>query len=66
MSFARMTTRGRITIPKALRESTGMLPGRHVDVTLENGEIFIRLKPIAKRAAKTFRRPATSQQKRRG
>ena len=48
MPFARMTTRGRITIPKALRESTGMLPGRHVDVMLENGVVFIRLRPIAK------------------
>jgi AbrB family looped-hinge helix DNA binding protein len=37
-----MDKRGRIVIPKALREETGMLPGTKVDIFYEDGKIRIR------------------------
>jgi len=39
---AHMTSRGRLTIPKPLRDLIGLGPGSEVDFTEENGEIYLR------------------------
>jgi antitoxin PrlF len=38
----KITSKGRVTIPKGLRESLGMLPGTEVEFLEENGEVRIR------------------------
>jgi antitoxin PrlF len=38
----KITSRGRVTIPKELRESLGMLPGTNVEFIEENGEVRVR------------------------
>ena len=39
---ARMTSRGRVTIPKPLRDLVGLCLGSEVDFTEENGVIYLR------------------------
>jgi AbrB family looped-hinge helix DNA binding protein len=39
---ARMTSRGRITIPKPLREVIGIGPGSEVDFFEENGQCYMQ------------------------
>ena len=38
----KITSKGRVTIPKELRESLGMLPGTDVEFIEENGEVRVR------------------------
>lgn len=49
----RMSTRGRITIPKHLRDKYGFTPGTEVDITLKDGLIHITKKRPADEAPKT-------------
>jgi AbrB family looped-hinge helix DNA binding protein len=44
----KMTKRGQITIPKAIREKHGFPPGIEVEVKLENGVVTISPKPDMK------------------
>lgn len=34
--------RGQVTIPKAVRRELGLLPGMHLDVTVEDGAVMLR------------------------
>lgn len=38
---ARMTTRGRVTLPKQVREELGVVPGDEVDFIWEDGRLLI-------------------------
>lgn len=38
----RITSKGQVTIPKAIRDSLGMLPGTEVEFIEENGEARVR------------------------
>jgi AbrB family looped-hinge helix DNA binding protein len=40
-----LSTRGRLTIPKALRDKHGFEPGRTVEWIIHDGAIEVRLKP---------------------
>jgi AbrB family looped-hinge helix DNA binding protein len=39
--MARILANGNVTIPKAIREATGFLPGVDVEVIEKDGDIFI-------------------------
>lgn len=57
----RMTSRGRVTIPKAIREAAGMLPGTEVDIECKGDEVRIVLKidgPRPARRSRGLARPA--------
>lgn len=41
ISFARLSSRGRITIPKRIREELGLQPGDRVRFEERGGEIFL-------------------------
>ena len=41
----KMTKRGQITIPKAIRERHGFTPNIEVEIKLENGIVTVRPKP---------------------
>lgn len=47
MLTAKITTKGQITIPKAVREKLGLSPGEHI-LFAEKNEIFIIKKVIRK------------------
>jgi len=38
----RITSKGQVTIPQAVRESAGLLPNTEVDIVLEDGNVTIR------------------------
>lgn len=38
----RITSKGQVTIPQAVRESAGLLPNTEVDIVIENGAVTIR------------------------
>jgi antitoxin PrlF len=38
----RITSKGQVTIPQAVRESAGLLPNTEVDIVLEDGSVTIR------------------------
>lgn len=42
----RITSKGQVTIPQAIREQTGLHPGSEVDFSIEDGKVVIR--PAAK------------------
>lgn len=42
MTLVRMSTRGRVTIPKKIRDSLGIKPGDTVAITLKDGVILIQ------------------------
>jgi AbrB family looped-hinge helix DNA binding protein len=48
----RVTSKGQVTIPKHLRQRTGIRPGAEVDFSERDGEV------IVSKAAKSRRRPA--------
>ena len=37
----RVTSRGRVTIPKAIRDRFGLLPGDHVDFVVDGKDIYL-------------------------
>lgn len=41
----RLTSKGQVTIPQALREQTGLLPGAEVVFSVEGGAVVIRKAP---------------------
>ena len=41
-SSSRVTSKGQITIPKAVREKLGVKPGDEVDFVSENGSVIMR------------------------
>lgn len=41
MAIAKMTTRGRITIPKQLRDQLGIRGGQVLDYIVDNGKITL-------------------------
>ena len=43
----RITSKGQVTIPQAIREQAGLLPGSEVEFVLEEGKV--RLRPIQPR-----------------
>jgi AbrB family looped-hinge helix DNA binding protein len=43
--MAKMTTRGRVTIPKALRDKLGLTPGAEVEFRVEDGAVRLRKLP---------------------
>lgn len=49
-----LSTRGRLTIPKALREKYGLAPGRTVEWILHDGIVEVRLKPTTKTLTSAF------------
>ena len=38
----KITSRGRVTIPRDIREKSGMLPGSEVEVIMEDGRVLLR------------------------
>jgi AbrB family looped-hinge helix DNA binding protein len=42
MTLVRMSTRGRVTIPKKIRDSLGIKPGDSVAISLKDGVILIQ------------------------
>ena len=42
----RITSKGQVTIPVAIREQAGLLPNTEVEVVLEHGEV--KLRPLGK------------------
>jgi len=38
----RITSKGQVTIPQAVRESAGLLPNTEVDIVVEDGTVTIR------------------------
>jgi AbrB family looped-hinge helix DNA binding protein len=38
----RITSKGQVTIPQAVRESAGLLPNTEVDIAVEDGRVAIR------------------------
>lgn len=38
----RITSKGQVTIPKAVREEAGLWPGMEVDFAIEDGEVVVR------------------------
>lgn len=38
----RITSKGQVTIPQAVREAAGLLPSTEVEVVYENGNVIIR------------------------
>lgn len=38
----RITSKGQVTIPKAVREAAGLLPGTDVEFVIEDGEVKVR------------------------
>lgn len=38
----KMTSRGRVTIPKHIRELEGMLPGSEVEFVFEDGRLYLQ------------------------
>ncbi len=42
MATARVASRGRITIPKQIRDSLGLKPGDWVRITIDEGRLVIR------------------------
>jgi AbrB family looped-hinge helix DNA binding protein len=59
-----MTKRGLITIPKAMREGLGLLPGTEIDVKLENGVVIIRPTRDTKNFDRAIKKYAGSLRKR--
>ncbi|MBU0609727.1 MAG: AbrB/MazE/SpoVT family DNA-binding domain-containing protein [Armatimonadetes bacterium] len=59
----KLDSRGRVTIPKAIREAAGLKPGDDVDVGFEDGKITIaRSGPVrtrGRRLVEHMRGPAT-------
>jgi AbrB family looped-hinge helix DNA binding protein len=43
----RITSKGQVTIPQAIREQAGLLPGSEVEFAIEEGKV--RLRPIPPR-----------------
>jgi antitoxin PrlF len=50
----RITSKGQVTIPEALRRETGMLPGTEVEFVREKAGVLLR-KPVRKRNGATAR-----------
>jgi len=38
----RITSKGQVTIPQAVRESVGLLPNTEVEIVIEDGNVTIR------------------------
>jgi AbrB family looped-hinge helix DNA binding protein len=45
MLDAKVTSKGQITIPKAVRDSLGIRPGDEVEIVIEDGAFTCRRKP---------------------
>lgn len=41
----RVTTKGQVTIPKAIRDRAGLRPGSEVDFSIENGRVVLTRPP---------------------
>ena len=41
----RVTSKGQVTIPKAIREQAGITPGSEVEFTVEDGTVTVRPAP---------------------
>lgn len=41
----RITSKGQVTIPKAIRDEFGLMPGTEVEFVNENGEVRVRKLP---------------------
>lgn len=50
----KVTTRGQITVPQALRERFGLLPGTEVEFVAEDHVLVVRPRKANKRAATAF------------
>lgn len=48
----RITSKGQVTIPQAIRNATGLLPNTNVDIIYENGEVLLR--PARQGSGATF------------
>lgn len=46
MPDAKVTSKGQITIPKAVRDSLGIRPGDEVEIVIEDGAFKCRRKPV--------------------
>ena len=44
--WTRVTSRGRVTVPKAMRDRFGMTPGTDVDFFFEDGAVVIRKRTV--------------------
>jgi AbrB family looped-hinge helix DNA binding protein len=49
----RITRKGQVTIPKAIREKAGLLPNTEVEFEMSGKKVF--LKPVGKRATRVER-----------
>ena len=49
----RITSKGQVTIPQAIREKTGLLPNTEVEFEMKGGRVLLR--PAAKPAARAER-----------
>jgi antitoxin PrlF len=52
MSVAKMTTKAQITVPKALRECLGLVPGDEIEFVEEDGQWVVRRHEVASRFQK--------------
>ncbi len=48
----RITSKGQVTIPQAVREQAGLLPNTEVEFILENGSVTIRKSRSAGRSSR--------------
>ena len=48
----RITSKGQVTIPRAIRDAAGMLPNTEVDFVLEAGEVKVVKTTAARRATR--------------
>lgn len=48
----RITSKGQVTIPQAVRNAAGLLPNTEVEFVYENGEVLLR--PIRRDTQATF------------
>lgn len=49
----RITSKGRVTLPRAIREKAGLLPNTEVEFEMDGGQVL--LKPSGKRGARSER-----------
>jgi AbrB family looped-hinge helix DNA binding protein len=48
----RITSKGQVTIPQAIRNAAGLLPNTDVEITYEKGEVLLR--PAKRDSSATF------------
>jgi AbrB family looped-hinge helix DNA binding protein len=46
MLTATITSKGQVTIPKAIREALNLHPGDRLDFILENGKLYVQLADV--------------------